>query len=168
MILFKTLENPYIKECPFYDDFERIIAKCRNLTDNLLKTKLEDQHSLYNDEESDGLTMYESEELALAIRIVQFERNPDAFKKENTENITVLDLTADIPDTNTHPENSPMHSLFEKEVHSLIKECSKKELIDDLNREINIYNSKQNRSLESEAALYNSIHSLKTAIKKHK
>lgn len=164
MILFKELKNPYRKDCPFFEDFERIISKCRHLTDNLLQSKLQEQHHLYNDEESDGLTIYNAEELALAIRIVQFERNPTLFTQKKEE--LIVDRAADIPDVNTHPKGSPMFNLFEKEVAELIRECSKKELEDDLKKEIKTYNSNQKRNLEAETALYYSIQSLKAAIKR--
>lgn len=164
MILFKELENPYIKECPFYDAFEDLLSKYRHFTKEMLINKLAEQESIYKSEESDGMDLYFSEENALAVKIIIDEIDPSFFIVEDKP-IVETDRAIDIPDFNDAPLNSPLYRIFEKDVSDLVKECSLSELNSDLLNDIKRYNKNDNISLTDESDLYYSIQTLKAAIK---
>lgn len=164
-LLNPDLINPYLETTPFYETFEKLLAKHRKMSDKLLDTRYQKQKDIFNDPLSDGLAMYDAEENAYAIAMIKVERNPDLIDlliPKEEENI--LDIIApDISAGNDYPKDSDMYRIFDREVSKLTEEDTN--VLTTKLKKLNIEytNGKEKKPAEQMNLIWD-IKSIKTAL----
>lgn len=115
-LLNKDLENPYLETTPFFEPFENLLSKARQLPESIIDKKLQELELVINAEESDGLAIYEAEELSYALIMVKVERNPslkEILIKEDEEYFPTIE------EGNPYQKGGDFYNFFERKVSDL-------------------------------------------------